>query len=160
MTGKSSETAIRVRAIEEKDEHAWRSLWDGYLTFYKQTLPEDVKTLTWNRICLSQDGYSAFVAEASDQRLIGFAICLLHPSTWTARPYCYLEDLFVAEEARGLGAGRALVEAVYGFAEALSCPRVYWVTEETNQTARALYDRVARFSGHVQYRKQGDWAWR
>ena len=75
-----------------------------------------------------------------------------HRSTWTPGDYCYLQDLFTAEEERGAGIGRALIEAVYERAAAAGASRVYWLTHETNQTARALYDKVASRSGFIQYR--------
>ena len=31
------------------------------------------------------------------------------------------------------------------------CSKVYWLTAETNSTARALYDRVATHTGFVHY---------
>ena len=31
--------------------------------------------------------------------------------------------------------------------------RVHWLTHETNDTARLLYDRIADRSGFIQYRK-------
>ena len=66
--------------------------------------------------------------------------------------YCYLEDLFVSPDARGSGAGRALIATVDGLgAGATACAKVYWLTAETNATARALYDRVATHTGFVHY---------
>jgi GNAT superfamily N-acetyltransferase len=64
-----------------------------------------------------------------------------------------LQDLFVAEVARGQGLGRALIEAVYREARAAGASRVYWLTHETNATARALYDKLADRPGFIQYRK-------
>lgn len=78
---------------------------------------------------------------------------LFHRSMWTIGNYCYLQDLFVAEEARGLGLGRALIEAVYEAARNVGASRVYWLTQESNKTARALYDKLAERSGFIQYRK-------
>jgi GNAT superfamily N-acetyltransferase len=78
---------------------------------------------------------------------------LFHRSTGTAGNYCYLQDLFVAEDGRNHGLGRALIEAVYEKARKAGASRVYWLTHETNETARALYDKVADRSGFIQYRK-------
>jgi ribosomal protein S18 acetylase RimI-like enzyme len=75
-----------------------------------------------------------------------------HPATWAASDYCYLEDLFVAPEGRGSGVGRALIAAVQGMAEEKGCARTYWLTHESNVTARRLYDRVATNAGFIQYR--------
>jgi GNAT superfamily N-acetyltransferase len=88
-----------------------------------------------------------------DGRLAGFAHYLFHRSTWTPKRYCYLEDLFVADSARGRGLGRALIEAVYARAEAADASRVYWLTQSGNAQARALYDKVADNLGFIQYRK-------
>lgn len=149
-----------IRPIQDGDEAKWRALWQGYLTFYKVSLAPDVTDNTWARISESRDGFSAFVALSKDadgkDEMVGFAICLLHPSTWSPRPSCYLEDLYVNEAARGKGAGRALIETVYKFAEALKCHRVYWHTDEDNHVARRLYDKVGSYSKHLQYRRPGD----
>ena len=49
--------------------------------------------------------------------------------------------------------GRALIEAVYAQARSAGTTRVYWHTQETNATARRLYDQVAANSGFIVYRK-------
>ena len=38
-------------------------------------------------------------------------------------------------------------------ARAAGASRLYWLTHETNASARALYDRLAERSGFIQYRK-------
>jgi GNAT superfamily N-acetyltransferase len=86
--------------------------------------------------------------------LIGLAHYLLHRSTWAPVCYCYLEDLFVEPSVRGGGAGRALIAAVEAAARDAGASRLYWITDETNQTARRLYDKVAERPGVVQYRKK------
>ena len=84
---------------------------------------------------------------------MGIVHYLFHRSSWTVGNYCYLQDLFVAEEARGRGLGRALIEAVYDKAREAGASRVYWLTHQDNATARRLYDQVADNLGHIQYRK-------
>ncbi len=54
---------------------------------------------------------------------------------------------------RGSGAGRALIEAVYARADAMGMERVYWLTHESNATARRLYDQIAVNDGFVEYRR-------
>jgi GNAT superfamily N-acetyltransferase len=77
-----------------------------------------------------------------------------HRSTIQVDPTCYLQDLFTKESVRGGGVGRALIEAVFEVARVAGSPRVYWLTHETNLTAMKLYDKVAKQSGFVVYRKQ------
>lgn len=85
-------------------------------------------------------------------RVAGFAMWHTHLTTWSAAPDCYLEDLFVAEDARGTGLGRALIEDLQGVARALGCGRLYWMTDQNNARARALYDSFAPADGHLRYR--------
>ena len=65
----------------------------------------------------------------------------------------YLQDLFTAPEARGKGAGRALIQAVYDAADAAGVPAVYWLTAENNYAGRMLYDRVAVKSPFIRYNR-------
>ena len=141
-----------IRDLAAADRRRWEPLWLGYLAFYETTLPEDVTETTFARLLDPAEPMFALVAERGDA-LIGLVHCVLHRATWTKTLYCYLEDLFVAPEARGSGAGRALIEAVYARADAAGATRVYWLTQETNATARALYDKVARYAGFIQYRR-------
>lgn len=82
---------------------------------------------------------------------IGLVHWLTHPATWSTASSCYLEDLFVAPGVRGGGVGRALIEHVRAWAERDGAVKVYWLTAESNATARALYDRVATRSGMIHY---------
>jgi GNAT superfamily N-acetyltransferase len=75
---------------------------------------------------------------------------LEHVST-SAADVCYLQDLFTEPRARGQGVARALIAAVVDAARVRGCSRVYWVTHESNTTARRLYDQVAVNSGFIRY---------
>jgi len=79
---------------------------------------------------------------------------IFHRSCWTDGDYCYLQDLFVAEQARGSGVGRGLIEHVYAQASQAGAARVHWLTHESNAIAMQLYDRIAERPGLVQYRKK------
>lgn len=46
-----------------------------------------------------------------------------------------------------------MIEGVYEAAREAGSPRVYWQAHETNETAMALYDKVAEKSGFLVYRK-------
>lgn len=144
---------LAIRPIEARDEAAWRRLWSGYLDYYKAELSDDATNTLFQRL-LTGAPHFAFVAD-NDGDVVGFVHALPHASTWSQGGYCYLEDLFVDEAARGTGAGRALIEAVYAEADERGLTRVYWHTEESNRTARQLYDRLASLSDFVQYRREG-----
>jgi GNAT superfamily N-acetyltransferase len=143
---------IRVRTVIATDEADWLRLFRDYLTFYETSVPEDVIASTWRRLLAQDDGMMALFAVGEAGRALGIATLVFHRSTWSPTWYCYLEDLFVAPEARGRGVGRALIEATYTEADRHGATRTYWATQEKNATARALYDRLATLTDCVQYR--------
>jgi len=148
--------ALVVRDIADSDFDAWKPLWDGYNAFYGRSgetaLPEAITRSTWARFFDADEPVHALIAEREGQ-LLGLVHYLFHRSTTSIGNNCYLQDLFTVEAARGMGVGRALIEAVYERARQAGSPRVYWQTHETNATAMQLYDKVADKSGFVVYRK-------
>jgi GNAT superfamily N-acetyltransferase len=148
--------ALIVRPIARQDYDAWLPLWDGYNRFYGRfgptALPAEITRMTWARFFDAYEPVHGLVAE-SEGKLVGLVHYLFHRSTTMIEPTCYLQDLFTDETARGRGVGRALIEAVYQRAKAAGGTRVYWLTHETNATARKLYDQVAESTGFIVYRK-------
>jgi GNAT superfamily N-acetyltransferase len=144
---------VVVRELRSSDRAAWDVLWAGYLQYYKQALEQSITETLWRRLMDPADQPYGWVAVAGEE-IVGFVHYHFHLSTWSVNGYCYLEDLFVSPAARGKGAGRALIEAVYRAAEARGATRVYWHTESSNTQARALYDRVAELTPFVQYRRR------
>lgn len=146
-----SDSAFRIRPLQEADRPQWELLWRGYLTFYERTLAPEVTQSTW-RMLLAGEKAAGLVADANGV-LLGLAHYVMHASTWSVSGHCYLEDLFVAPASRVKGVGRALIGAVYKISDEAGCARVYWNTKADNVTARALYDKMARLSEFVQYRR-------
>jgi len=143
---------ISIRPVSLEDRADWERLWTGYLEFYKTSVPRATYDMTWARLNDPNEPVHIIGAYV-DGKLTGIVHYLFHRSCWTPGDYCYLQDLFVAEEARKLGLGRALIEAVEQKARAAGASRVYWLTHESNTTARALYDKLADNLGFIQYRK-------
>ena len=145
-----------IRPVIRADREKWQALWDGYNEFYARSgptaLPPEISDTTWERFFDSYEPIHALVAERGED-LLGVAHFLFHRSTISIQPVCYLQDLFTAEEARGKGVGRALIQAVYERAQQAGASRVYWQTHESNQAAMGLYDKVAEKSGFLVYRK-------
>jgi GNAT superfamily N-acetyltransferase len=144
---------VSIRRLEPDDREAWLPLWQSYLDFYEASVPDDVTGETWRRIADPAGPIHGFGAFDGLSRLIGFAHYLFHPVTWSISKRCYLEDLFVSPDARGTGAGRALIEAVYRAADDAGADQVYWLTAHDNVTARRLYDRVGRLTPFVKYQR-------
>lgn len=132
------------------DKSGWWPLWQAYLDFYSHPLPDEISDLTFGR-CLDLHEPMVMLVARDEGRVVGFAALVEHRSTWATNGYVYLEDLYVAESARGKGVGRKLIEATVDHAKSRHCERVYWVTHETNAQARALYDKVASLPGLTTY---------
>ncbi len=143
---------IDIRPVGTDERAAWEPLWRAYLDFYRTSVPKQTYDITWARLHDPDEAMHVLGAYIGS-RLLGIAHYLFHRSCWTIADYCYLQDLFVAEEARNLGLGRALIEAVEREARAAGASRVHWLTHESNATARALYDTLADRPGFIQYRK-------
>lgn len=144
-------TAIAVRPLEQTDHGDWRRLWTSYLTFYESSVSEKVYDTTWKRLFAEGEfeprGFIAF----ADGQAAGLVHYLYHRSTWSVEGNCYLQDLFTVAEVRGKGVGEALINAVKQAAFERGVTNVYWMTHETNSTARRLYDRVACKTGFIEY---------
>jgi GNAT superfamily N-acetyltransferase len=140
-----------IRDAGPNDETPWRKLWDQYLAYYAVDLKPEVTAATWARLIDERSPVKARLAVDAGQ-IVGFAIHLHHPSTWVATEDCYLEDLFVSADARGKGAGRALLDDLIAIARAKGWARLYWHTNETNTRARVLYDSYTPSDGHIRYR--------
>jgi GNAT superfamily N-acetyltransferase len=144
--------SLTVRPLEARDFDAWLPLWDDYNAFYRNEVTKEITQTTFRRLHEGADGFFGLVAEGSGG-LVGLAHAIFHPSTWTTRGYCYLEDLFVARTHRGSGVARALIEGVYREADRRDADRVYWHTQAYNAPARSLYDTVAQPTSFVVYER-------
>ena len=60
---------------------------------------------TFARMTERRDGCFGLAAEAEDGTVVGFAHCVMHPTTWSRGGTCYLEDLYVDPDHRGTDAG-------------------------------------------------------
>jgi ribosomal protein S18 acetylase RimI-like enzyme len=144
--------SVEIRTVDHSDFDGWLPLWNGCQWFYAVDIREAATAMTWARFLASSVPVHAAIAMV-DGHAFGLAHWIYHRSTWTTDDYCYLQDLFVADDARGSGLGRALIEHVTADGMRQGAPRVYWSTHESNQNAIHLYDRVGERSRFVQYRK-------
>ena len=145
--------SVTIRRLEEADRADWEERWRNYLIFYEAELPAEQTQATWARLMDPESDPHGLVALDDDGRMIGIVHYLFHVSTWLIGPTCYLQDLYVDEAARGTGAGRALIEAVYAAADEAGASQVYWTTQHFNETARRLYDRVGKVTPFIKYNR-------
>jgi GNAT superfamily N-acetyltransferase len=147
--------AVIIRPVGADQRAEWERLWQAYLQFYGASQSPRETEATWKRLHDPDEPMFALGAcTRTGADLRGIVHYLFHRSFWTTADYCYLQDLFVAENARGSGFGRALIESVADKALEAGACRVYWLTREDNHKARVLYDKVASRTGFIQYKMQ------
>lgn len=137
-----------IRRLRPEDRAAWEPLARAYKAFYATPTSDEELEQAWQRVVADREvhGFGAWHGE----RMVGLAHYLFHSNAWAPRA-CYLQDLFTVPEARGRGVARALIAAVADDARRRGATRYYWLTQENNKVARALYDKVAEFKGFIRY---------
>lgn len=149
----AAETAPRsaIRDLRESDREQWEKLWAGYIRFYRKQLSPEVTGLAFQRLCQNEDGMFGVVAENGKGRLLGFAHCVAHRSTWRDGWKCYLEDLYVEPSNRGQNVAEDLIAAAKHRSREMGGELLYWLTQPYNGAARSLYDQVGHLVSRVVY---------
>ncbi|WP_309085059.1 GNAT family N-acetyltransferase [Chelativorans sp.] len=147
-------SAITIRPLQASDHADWRRLWTAYLIFYEVSLPEEVYRSTWERLFAQGEYEPRGLVAVVDERAVGLVHYIFYRTCWAVGNNCYLQDLYADPELRGKGVGRALIEAVYREADKAGAANVYWLTQEFNQTARQLYDRVGKLTPFIKYQRR------
>ncbi|MEG0967218.1 MAG: GNAT family N-acetyltransferase [Pseudomonas sp.] len=93
-----------------------------------------------------------------DGKAIGYAVYFYSYSTWLGRNGIYLEDLYVTPQARGTGAGKALLRHLAQEACANGCGRLEWSVLDWNEPAIQFYRSLGAQPQDewVRYRLEGD----
>ena len=81
-----------------------------------------------------------------DGEPIGFALWFYNVSTWRGRHGLYLEDLYVTPQARGKGAGKALLARLAKRCMDENLGRLEWAVLDWNAPSIAFYDSLGAAS--------------
>lgn len=150
--------AIRVRPATPADAATIVEFVRGLAAFEH----EPVAHVRLTEADVIRDGFGArpafecLIAEQGEHP-VGFALFFPNYSTWEGRPGIYVEDLFVAEEARRGGAGRALLQAIAVLARERGAARIDLAVLDWNP-ARDFYTRLgfAQQAEWLPYRLEAD----
>jgi GNAT superfamily N-acetyltransferase len=142
---------VTIREVEPRDETAWAELYAGYRAFYR--LPDDPVSVakTWQWVRDGEHGLLGLVAVDDKQRPVALANLRWFARPSTATTGLYLDDLFTSREARGTGAGSALLKEAAVRAEEGGASVVRWITAVDNAVARSVYDAHAVATPWVTY---------
>jgi GNAT superfamily N-acetyltransferase len=114
-------------------------LFDSYRQFYRQpSEPERARLFLLERLERNQ---SVIFLALEGEAAIGFTQLYPSFSSGAMGRIFILNDLFVAPEARGRGAGSALLHAAADYGRRAGALRLVLSTEITNTTAQSVYER-------------------
>ena len=89
----------------------------------------------------SEPKASAIVAEV-EGKVIGIATYYNIYSTFIAKPGIWLDDLFVYNDYRKLGAGKRLLKRLCDIAIETGCGRIDWIVARDNENGRRFYESI------------------
>ena len=134
---------MAVREATEGDLAALAPLIRAYADFYESNPTEaGLEAMARDVIAAPEDRAFMLVATGEDGEVVGFALNQWKWSSLRGARVVVLDDLFVADSARGRGYADALIEATADVARRHGAPAIGWFTMPDNKRAQAVYDRV------------------
>ncbi|MFC9252178.1 GNAT family N-acetyltransferase [Amycolatopsis thailandensis] len=134
---------VEISFLDASDRAQWEVLARGHDAYGGVERGDEAYERTWRRL-LDGGEQAIGIAARLDGTMVGIAHYVFHAGVW-GNARCYLADLFVDAEVRRRGVATAMIEWVARDAERNGFPRLYWNTL-VDSPARALYDKVAKFS--------------
>jgi GNAT superfamily N-acetyltransferase len=144
--------AVEISPVAGEEFEGLLPLIAAYQRFYEVDEIDEERNRSFFRRFLapSDDGMLLGARDGGD--LVGYACLYWHFSSLAAAESVLMNDLFVAEAARGRGVGRALIEAGAAIARERGAIHLEWATAPDNLTAQRLYDGTgAERSEWVEY---------
>jgi GNAT superfamily N-acetyltransferase len=132
-----------IATVTEADLDELLPLMRGYCEFY-EVAPSDEELLAMSRKLIANPGLEGvqLIARDEDGKAVGFATVFWTWQTLSASRLGVMNDLFVAEGARGGGHADALIAECAERCRAHGATDLAWQTARTNERAQAVYDRV------------------
>jgi GNAT superfamily N-acetyltransferase len=134
-------SSVEVRPVRREELEQLLPLIAGYQRFYESEPDDDRNREFFGRFVEPSD-QGLLLGAWSDGRAVGFATLYWFHSSMKAADAVLMNDLFVVEDVRGGGIGRALIEASLEAARARGAAHLEWSTAPDNARAQRLYDSM------------------
>lgn len=133
---------LTITSVGESDLADLMPLMRGYCDFYRVD-PTDADLTAMMRALIAdpREGVQ-LIARDEAGAAVGFATVFWTWQTLYAARVGVLNDLFVTEQARGIGAGRALISRCLDLCRERGAQKLVWETAPDNVTAQRLYDGI------------------
>ena len=102
------------------------------------------------------DSQTASLVAEVDGEVVGFLSLVFREHLNFIRPQAWIPDLIVTETARGLGAGRALLEAAFAAARQRGCEAIRLESGYGRKVAHQVYEAVGMTNGGYYFTKRLD----
>ena len=123
-----------------------------YQRFYEVEDVDDERNRSFFARFLAPSDEGMLLGAWRDDELVGYACLYWHFTSLVPAETVLLNDLYVAEDRRGEGIGRALIKASAGVAHKRGAHHLAWSTRPDNKTAQHLYDKIgAERSEWIEY---------
>ncbi len=139
---------IRIEKAELDSVDAVAHLFDAYRQFYKQD-PDFVGCREYIKTRLANQESTIFIAVDESDKVVGFTQLYDSFCSVAMKPLIYLYDLFVAPEARRLGAAKLLMDRAKAYGLERGATRITLTTQNTNVNAQALYESLGYIKDDV-----------
>ena len=134
-------TRFRTSFVAADDKARWRVLFDGYADFYRVPMDDAIADTVWGWLLDPDHVLEGLVVRDEAGEIVGLAHVRACPRPLSGCDIGFLDDLYVAPEARGSGAADALFEGLRALAAERGWPTLRWITQHFNARGRAFYDR-------------------
>jgi ribosomal protein S18 acetylase RimI-like enzyme len=136
------ETNLTIRLANESDLESLVRLAATFRDHLGQSTPWDADFRDSIATLLKDAETEFFLAHEASGANLGYVQCRYRYSAWTSALAAELEDVFVVREARRCGVGRRLGESAIARATERGCRSIGLTTNERNEGALALYQRL------------------
>ncbi len=143
---------VEIAPISSDEFEGLLPLIAAYQRFYEAERIDEERNRAFFRRFLAPSDDGLLLGARSEGQLVGYACLYWHFSSLQAKETVLMNDLFVAEDSRGGGVGRALIEASAAVARERGAAYLEWSTAPDNNAAQRLYDTTgAEVSEWISY---------
>jgi GNAT superfamily N-acetyltransferase len=140
-------THVRIRAARPDDVPAIDGLVRELALYERepdavQATPDDFARALFGPDPRTHCHVAEVADDGAEPEVVGIALWFVTFSTWRGRHGIWLEDLFVRPERRGLGVGKALLQALAAECALRGYARLEWAVLDWNEPAHSFYRRT------------------